>query len=783
MTANVERPFDAAVDNDAPIAGESLTHILAAGAGKSPQLRTLCAIMAASRQPMFVLWGRRQQLLYNDAYGAILGERHPSSFGRPFLRVWSEIVDALEPLVARAYGGESIHMDDIVLAMVRHGVQQDAHFSFSYTPIYGDTADQVLGVFCVCAETTDLVLQEKSRKEDEARRLRLFDNAPGFMAMMSGPEHVFEFANKGFDRAAGGRELIGRTVREAFPEIEQQGLIALLNGVYTTGKRYLAQGLTLQLRAHPDQPEEAHVLDFVYEPITDGEGAVTGIFVAGFDTTEAVEAQRAARESHARRKEVLDSMGEGFVVLDTDYRVIEINAEGVRLDGRTEAEIVGRSHWELWPASIGTPVEASYRRVMTDRVPMHFQHHYVGEGHDISVEVRAYPVNGGIAAFYRDVTAIARAQTELRHSHDRFRAATEAVGVMWTNSFDGFMSGEQPGWATLTGQTEAEYRGFGWAGALHPDDAQPTIDAWNQAVAERRLFTFEHRVRRRDGAWRRFAIRAVPVIGKEGSLREWVGVHVDITDAALAAEALRAADRRKDEFLATLAHELRNPLAATRAAVELLARPELPRDRVVWASGVIARQSRAMSALLDELLDLSRFRSGSVALRPEPVELATLVESAVETVSHLLDTKRHHLSVRLPDAPLLLQVDRLRTSQVLINLLTNAAKYTDPGGQLQVVAATTPGFVCIDVIDNGVGLAADSLVAVFGMFSQVRGESDRSDGGLGIGLTLAQRLVELQGGHIEVFSDGLGCGSTFRVFLPFADPSGQVSARQSEADI
>ena len=328
------------------------------------------------------------------------------------------------------------------------------------------------------------------------------------------------------------------------------------------------------------------------------------------------------------------------------------------------------------------------------------------------------------------------------------------------------MSGEQPGWAALTGQTQAEYSGFGWADAVHPDDAQPTIAAWTLAVGERRLFTFEHRVRRWDGAWRRFAIRAVPVIDQQGALREWVGVHIDITDAAATAEALLAADRRKDEFLATLAHELRNPLAATRTAAELLARPDLPRDRIAWVSGVISRQTRAMSSLLGELLDLSRFRSGSVALRPEPVELASLVESSVETVSYLLDAKQHHLSVRLPDTPVVLQVDRLRTSQVLINLLTNAAKYTDPGGQLQLIATPTKGFIYIDIIDNGIGLAADSMVAVFGMFAQVRGESDRSEGGLGIGLTLAKRLVELQGGHIEVFSKGLGYGSIFRVFLP-----------------
>lgn len=764
---------------DAPIVGESLAEVLLACPGKAPQLRTLCAILQASRQPMFVIWGDSQQLFYNDAYADILGDRHPSAFGQSILLVWADIAEALEPLVSRAYGGESIHMDDIVFAILRRGVRQDAHFSFSYTPIYGDSGEQVLGVFCACTETTDVVRQEKARQSEVARHLGMFANAPGFLAVLSGPDHVFEFANKGYYAAAGGQDLIGRSVREVFPELEQQGLATLLDGVYATGQRYLAKGLAFTLATPAGRSEATRVFDFVYEPVIDGQGAVTGIFVSGFDTTDAAEAQRAARDSHARRKEVLDSMGEGFVLLDEDYRVLEINAAGVRMDGRAEAQLIGHPYWQLWPKTIGSDIERQYRRVMRDRVPVEFQYQHVSDKQGLILDIRAFPVIGGIATFYRDVTRSAQAEADLQHSHDRFTAAVKAVGVMWTNDADGQMSGEQPGWAALTGQTRAEYSGFGWAKAVHPDDAQPSIDAWKQAVADLRLFTFEHRVRRSDGAWRRFATRAVPVVDQDNKVREWVGVHMDITDAALATEALQAADRRKDEFLATLAHELRNPLAATRTAAELLARADLPRDRIVWAAGVISRQSRAMSALLDELLDLSRFRNGSVALRPESVELASLVATAVETVQQLLDAKRHHFSVQLPDAPVTLQIDRLRTSQVLINLLTNAAKYTDPGGEIQLVATTTKDFLYIDIIDNGIGLAEDSLVEVFGMFTQVHDGHDRTGGGLGIGLTLAKRLVELQGGHIEVFSKGLGCGSVFRVFLPWKGSADQTSSPSS----
>ncbi len=769
MTANpparAAAPGDA---HDAPIVAASLDDLLGTAAHVPPQLRTLCAIMRAAQQPMFVAWGRRQQLLYNEAYGVILAERHLGAFGQPILQVWAEIAGALETLIGRTYRGESIHMDDIRWTLVRDGVSREAHFSFSYTPIHGTQAGEVLGVFCVCAETTDAVAQVNARAAEEARRLQLFQNAPGFMAVLGGPEHHFEFANQAYYRATGGRELLGRSVRQAFPEIESQGLIALLDKVYASGHRHLAHAMPVALRAQADQPATTRFLDFVYEPITDARGKVTGIFVEGFDTTDTVLAQRQAREVDSRRKEVLDSMAEGFIVLDHAYRVLEINAEGLRLDGRLPAQIIGRVHWDLWPASLGTPIETNYRHAMTQREPMQFEHRYAGEGHDLWLDIRAYPVTGGIAAFYRDVTAHASVATALQHSNERFGAAMQAIGVMWTNNADGRMTGPQPGWAGLTGQSEAEYRDFGWATAVHPDDAQPTIDAWNEAVAEPRAFAFEHRVRRRDGVWRRFAIRAVPVIEPGGRLREWVGVHIDITEAALAAEALRLADLHKDEFLATLAHELRNPLAPIRMASALLTRPDLPPERISWAAGVISRQSQTMNLLLDELLDLSRVKSGSIAMKPEPVELAALIDSAVETVAPLLEAKGHDLAVRLPAVPVRLKVDRLRTAQVFVNLLANAAKYTDPGGRLEIEATVRDGQACVHIIDNGVGLAAESLGEIFDMFMQVSAASHPSDGGLGIGLTLAKRLVELQGGSIEVSSGGLGQGSRFRVTLPLA---------------
>ena len=475
-------------------------------------------------------------------------------------------------------------------------------------------------------------------------------------------------------------------------------------------------------------------------------------------------------QNDSRLREVLDSMSEGFIVMDEQFCIVDINAEGIRLDGRSRSEILGQTHWALWPASVGTPLEAAYRKVATERVSVQLQHHYAGERHDVWLEVNAHPVHGGVAAFYRDVTALVTANDEMRRSDDRFRAAVQAIGVLWTNDVEGRMTGAQPGWSGLTGQTEAEYGGFGWATAVHPDDVQPTLDAWLQAVAEHRVFVFEHRVRRHDGEWRKFAIRAVPVFEPTGAVREWVGVHIDITEAAQTAEALRVGDRRKDAFLATLAHELRNPLGPIRTAAHLLGQPDLPMEKIAWISGVLARQTHMMSRLLDDLLDTSRISSGRLDLRKERVGVDTVVQAAVDTVRHLIDAKRHSLHLALPDRALLVEVDPMRMTQVLTNLLTNAAKYTDPGGVIRLQATQVEQQIHIDIVDSGVGIAAESLPAVFEMFAQVSGSVDRSQGGLGIGLALTKNLVEMHGGSLRATSAGLGQGSTFHVSLPAVPP-------------
>jgi signal transduction histidine kinase len=247
-------------------------------------------------------------------------------------------------------------------------------------------------------------------------------------------------------------------------------------------------------------------------------------------------------------------------------------------------------------------------------------------------------------------------------------------------------------------------------------------------------------------------------------------------------EALREADRRKDTFLATLAHELRNPLAPIRNSVQFLSLQDPATPELRWARDVIDRQIMAMTRLIDDLMDISRISRGKIELRRERIDLARVLADAVESSQHLIKQQGHDLTVKVPTQPILLDGDLTRLAQVFLNLLINAAKFSEHGSRIDLTAERQGSDAVVSVKDNGIGIPTGSLGAIFEMFSQVDGTLSRSQGGLGIGLFLVKHLVELHGGHIEARSEGPGKGSEFLVRLPMVleQPSARPTSQDGE---
>ncbi len=256
---------------------------------------------------------------------------------------------------------------------------------------------------------------------------------------------------------------------------------------------------------------------------------------------------------------------------------------------------------------------------------------------------------------------------------------------------------------------------------------------------------------------------------------------VDISERRSAELALKLADQRKDEFLATLAHELRNPLAPIRQAARIVSMTGVTEAQRRWSNEIINRQTQHMAMLLDDLLDLSRITRGTLEVRKASVELLPIVETAIETARPLIESRQHVLEVDVKDKRMTVAVDSLRIAQALANLLTNAAKYTDPGGHIKLQVFRQHSELFMVVSDNGIGIPPENMSTVFDMFSQVKSAIDRSEGGLGIGLALVKGVVQLHGGRVSASSGGSRCGSTFTIALPLDSVRQEAPAPETAA--
>jgi len=790
----------------------------------------------------------------------------------------------------------------------------------SWYPALGD-AGEVVGFGAVVEEITERKRAEANLRESEERANGILASITDGVQIIDSRGHftLFNDAARAMYAAQGvdADALVGKHIwDEAFPDARNTPIERALNDCLVKATPTALENI------YPSWQRWFHVRNF---PTTDG-----GVATFFQDITERKQAEHALHESQQFTRSVLDNLFAFVGVTAADGTLIDVNRAPLDAAGMPASEVLGKKFWDCYWWSYSAEIQSQLRDACEraaggEAVRYDVPVRMAGDKR-MWIDFQVAPLRdtqGRITHLIpsaMDLTVRRAAEEKLRASEERFRVAIGAVSdIIWTNNAAGEMEGEQPTWGAFTGQRHEDYQGHGWSKAVHPEDAQPTIDAWNLAVAERRLFEFQHRVRRHDGAWRLCSIRAVPVLDSGGEIREWVGVHTDITERELAAqmndalllsslrhqETLRAseqrtrlateatavgiwewnvlantmrwdtqmfllygvpptadgflqytdwsgavlledlpenerilqdtirrggqsrrefricrrndgavrhieavetvranaqgetewvvgtnldvterkaaeiqlrqltadlseADRRKDEFLATLAHELRNPLAPIRTGLQLMKLARGQQATIEQTRLMMERQLAQMVRLVDDLMDVSRISRGKLELRRERVALAAVVNSAVESSSPLIEQMGHQLTVTLPKLALMVDADMTRLAQVVLNLLNNAAKYSDRGGHIQLKVEREGGDAVVKVKDTGIGIAADQLPRVFEMFTQVDRSLERSQGGLGIGLTLVRRLVELHGGEVEARSEGLGKGSEFVVRLPVA---------------
>jgi PAS domain S-box-containing protein len=367
----------------------------------------------------------------------------------------------------------------------------------------------------------------------------------------------------------------------------------------------------------------------------------------------------------------------------------------------------------------------------------------------------------------QDVTDKKHAEQLLREREERFRELANNIDQFaWSCDRLGHATWYNDRWYEYTGTTFEDMQGPGWQSVIHPDHLKRINDSLPKSIAEGTAWEETYPIRGKDGHYRWFLTRAVPIRDTKGTIVRWFGTNTDVTEQRKLQDALQDADRRKDEFLAMLAHELRNPVAPIRNAAEVLARLFAGAPQPSSLIGMIQRQSAHLARLLDDLLDVARITQGRIELRRETLSVVACVEHALETVQPQIQRSHHQLVFEPPTQPLYVQADKVRLEQCITNLLTNAVKYTNPGGEIRVHLFAENDHAVIEVTDTGVGIAAEFLPHVFDLFAQSERALDRADGGLGIGLSVCKQLIEMHGGAVSGASKGIGQGATFTMRLP-----------------
>jgi len=375
------------------------------------------------------------------------------------------------------------------------------------------------------------------------------------------------------------------------------------------------------------------------------------------------------------------------------------------------------------------------------------------------------------AELLRDAEARLRHQAEhaLRESEGRYQVLCTAAPVaIFQLDASGRCVYASPVWQATTGGAPESAIGFGWADVISDGRGAETLADWRAAVDKGEPWSCESRYTCQ-GETRWVHVRSSPIDGGAGATIGHVGTVEDITARKVTEARLLDADRRKDEFLAMLAHELRNPLAAISSAVTVARTPHLERERS-WSIAVIGRHVRHLENLIDDLMDVSRITLGKIEMRRERLDLSVVLVRAADAMRAQVAERRQQLEVALPATPLWVDADATRLEQVFVNLLGNASKYSHDGGGIWFSAVPVPVGVEVHVRDEGIGLDQAMSERVFDLFAQAQTGLDRAKGGLGIGLSLAQRLTELHAGSIRVHSEGLGHGAEFVVTLPLAEP-------------
>jgi signal transduction histidine kinase/PAS domain-containing protein len=706
-------------------------------------LRIAAQIVLDSGLPNVLLWGPELIQLYNDAYSRIIQAKHPMALGRGNQEIWPEVWHINGPICERVFRGETVTVDDALYPLARageHGETEDVYLTISFSPVRDETG-AVAGVLANMIETTTTVQRRALEAErerlvralqvEQSRLSYVFERAPTYLAVLRGPSHVFTRINDAYLQLVGQREVIGKPVADALPEVVEQGFVELLDAVFRTGEPYVGREVSVMLQRTPGAPLEERFVDFIFQPQVESDGAggsrITGVVAHGSDITEQVRARHdveCARDRFAR----LQTLTAALAAATTPEAVADVvAAQGVVATGAATGLLALRVPDSVHPGGEGVTVRqtgldavipASDPRFSNGRFPLS------------NPGPAGECIRTGAAFFLESREAVLARFPEILEIWGRL--GTHALATVPLE-----VAGEVVGAMSFT---------FTQAHPFSPDDREFFLSLGRQcaqALERARLFAAER---------------------EEHQRAERARVEADA-----ARRRAEEANRAKAEFLAVMSHELRTPLNAIGGYAELI---ELGihgpvTSEQMQALARIQTSQRHLLGLINSVLNYTRVEAGAVHYSIADVPIGEVLVTCEALIAPQAQAKRLATEYRACGPALRVRADRDKVQQIVLNLLSNAVKFTEPGGRIEIGCAARDSGVAVRITDTGRGIPIDQLERVFQPFTQVDAKLTRTQEGVGLGLAISRDLARAMGGDITVESEE-GAGSTFTLTLPRA---------------
>ena len=777
-----------------------------------PLLRHTVGLILRSPVPMVTMWGHDGVMIYNDGYARIAAERHPQQLGVPVRESWPDEADFNDNVMRVCMAGGTLSYQDAELCLRRHGEPEQVWLSLDYSPI-ADEDGEIAGVLALVVETTEKVRAQRYLAGEQDRLRAMFSQAPGFMAMLAGPEHRYDLVNEAYLGLVERGDIVGRSVREVLPEIAAQGFLALLDQVYASGQPHSGAETELWLLG-ADGVSRQHYLDFVFQPVRDESGTVIGIFVQGNDVSERVRAQGAMRESEARFRTFAQAMPAHVWAADARGQLNWFNDKIFDYSGYRYEDLLGDAWGRMihpgdlhalrtrWTESVATGMlfeaearlrraDGSYRWHLNRALPLRADDGrvtgWVGTNTDIEEQKNTAQ---RFAALNDDL----QGQVAMRTA-ERDRMWRLSKDILLVCAFDGRVEAVSPAFAALLGWQDTEVLGKNFLELVHPEDRSATVAQMAALGRGSYVNKFENRYRRKDGSWCLLSWTAAP------DERYVHAIGRDITADREQLETIRRTElalqqSQKMETIGKLtggvAHDFNNLLQIISGNLQLLQMAEPSRsparaDCARWIENARSAVDKG-AKLASYLLAFGRRQP----LEPKVIKISRLVANMEDLLRRSLG-EEIEIEMVISGGLWNTAVDVAQVENALLNLAINARDAMDGSGRMTIEATNAvlddlycrthgdvnPGqYVMLAVTDTGCGMPPEVASRAFEPFYSTKEEGK----GTGLGLSMVYGFVKQSGGHVKIYSE-VGQGTTVKLYLPRStaaeEPLGPVESQQA----